>query len=102
MHLGRRQAGAGGVADQEGVVAGPARQAAGGQRILELGEERLVHHVERLAGETLVYDLRRHRAHCLNPAATLVWRCCDGRTTVASAAARLAFVLVKALDLASR
>jgi hypothetical protein len=45
--------------------------------------------VERLADETLVYDLRRHRAHCLNPAATLVWQCCDGRTTVAATAARL-------------
>jgi hypothetical protein len=45
--------------------------------------------VERLAEETLVYDRRRHRAHCLNPAATLVWECCDGRTTVAATAARL-------------
>jgi hypothetical protein len=45
--------------------------------------------IERLAGETLVYDLRRHRAHCLNGTASLVWRRCDGRTTVAAAAARL-------------
>ncbi len=33
MHLGRRHSGAGGVADQEGVVARSARQAAGGQRL---------------------------------------------------------------------
>ena len=33
-------------------------------------------------GETLVYDLARHRAHCLNPAAARVWRLCDGRTSV--------------------
>ena len=45
--------------------------------------------IERLAEETLVYDLGRHRAHCLNPAAALVWACCDGRTTRAAAAARL-------------
>jgi hypothetical protein len=45
--------------------------------------------VEDLTDETLVYDLERHRAHCLNPAATLVWRACDGRTSVAEAAARL-------------
>lgn len=45
--------------------------------------------VERLADETLVYDLKRHRAHCLNPAATLVWHACDGRTSVAATAMRL-------------
>ena len=45
--------------------------------------------VETLADETLVYDLERHKAHCLNRTATLVWRACDGRTRVASAAARL-------------
>ena len=59
-------------------------------------EERVMPHarakglvIERLADETLVYDLRRHRAHCLNGAATLVWEGCDGRTTLAAAAARL-------------
>jgi hypothetical protein len=45
--------------------------------------------IERLADETLVYDLGRHRAHCLNAAAALVWDGCDGRTTVAAMAARL-------------
>ena len=38
--------------------------------------------VEDLEDETLVYDLQTHEAHCLNPAAALVWRGCDGRTTV--------------------
>ena len=42
--------------------------------------------VEDLFDETLVYDLRRHRAHCLNRAAVAIWRQCDGRTTVAEAA----------------
>ena len=45
--------------------------------------------IEALSDETLVYDLRRHRAHCLNRAAALVWARCDGRTTVAGAAAML-------------
>lgn len=45
--------------------------------------------IETLGDETLVYDLRRHRAHCLNLAATLVWRRCDGRTPVAAAAEQL-------------
>ena len=38
--------------------------------------------VEELDGETLVYDLETHGAHCLNPAAALVWRRSDGRTPV--------------------
>jgi len=33
-------------------------------------------------GETLVYDLARHRAHCLNRVAEIVWRLCDGQTSV--------------------
>lgn len=50
-------------------------------------EERLV--VEELHGEVLVLDLDDNRAHCLNPTSALVWRLCDGRTTVAEAARRL-------------
>jgi hypothetical protein len=34
--------------------------------------------VRQLPEETLVYDLARHKAHCLNPTATLVWKLCDG------------------------
>jgi hypothetical protein len=45
--------------------------------------------VEELDGETLVYDLRRHKAHCLNPTAAFVWRRCDGHTSVAEIAALL-------------
>ena len=37
--------------------------------------------VQSLPDETLVYDLDRDRAHCLNQTASLVWGCCDGRTT---------------------
>src|SRR5947207_541507 len=37
--------------------------------------------VQTLPDETLVYDLDRDRAHCLNQTASLVWGRCDGRTT---------------------
>ena len=39
--------------------------------------------VQELADETLVYDLERHKAHCLNETSALVWKHCDGKTTVA-------------------
>jgi len=35
--------------------------------------------VQNLPDETLVYDLERDRAHCLNQTAAFVWRHCDGR-----------------------
>ncbi|MBV9278705.1 MAG: hypothetical protein JOZ41_01360, partial [Chloroflexi bacterium] len=34
--------------------------------------------VRELEDEVLVYDLERHRAHCLNRAAGLVWKHADG------------------------
>ena len=45
--------------------------------------------VEELPDETLVYDLKRHEAHCLNRTSALAWRRCDGRTTVAEVAVLL-------------
>ncbi len=45
--------------------------------------------VEELSDETLVYDLERHKAHCLNPTAAFVWRRCDGRTSVGELASLL-------------
>lgn len=50
-------------------------------------EDRLV--VHELPDEVLVYDLDRHKAHCLNRTAALVWRHCDGQTSVAEMAALL-------------
>jgi hypothetical protein len=47
-------------------------------------EEGLV--IRDLAEETLVYDRKRNKAHCLNGAAALVWRHCDGHTSVAKIA----------------
>lgn len=49
--------------------------------------ERLI--VEELPGEVLVLDLDDNQAHCLNPTSALVWRLCDGKTTVSEAARRL-------------
>ena len=45
--------------------------------------------IEELQDETLVYDLKRHKASCLNRTAALVWRHCDGQTSVAEVATLL-------------
>ena len=37
----------------------------------------------------LVYDLTRHRAHCLNHTASSIWQRCNGRTTIPELAAHL-------------
>ena len=37
--------------------------------------------VKELPDEVLVYDLERHKAHCLNQSAAKIWNLCDGRTT---------------------
>lgn len=39
--------------------------------------------VQELPDELMVYDLKRHKAHCLNKTAALVWHHCDGQTNVA-------------------
>src|SRR5229473_7924976 len=39
--------------------------------------------IKELVNETLVYDLDRDEAHCLNQTAALVWKRCDGKTTIA-------------------
>jgi hypothetical protein len=38
--------------------------------------------VRELPEETLVYDLERNQAHCLNHTSAFVWKHCDGQTTV--------------------
>src|ERR1044071_8009158 len=35
--------------------------------------------VQELSDEVLVYDQQRHKAHCLNQTAAIVWRQCDGQ-----------------------
>jgi hypothetical protein len=42
-------------------------------------KDRLI--IQTLPDETLVYDLDRDVAHCLNRSASLVWARCDGQTT---------------------
>jgi len=37
---------------------------------------------QELPDEVVVYDTARHQVHCLNLTATLVWKQCDGQTTV--------------------
>ena len=57
------------------------------QSLPEARKEGLV--VQHLSDEVLVYDQQRHKAHCLNETAAMVWMRCDGKTTVASMAQEL-------------
>jgi len=54
--------------------------------------------VDELPDEVLVYDLERHKAHCLNRSAALVWQHCDGQTAPAEIARRLATELDQPFD----
>jgi hypothetical protein len=45
--------------------------------------------VKMLLPETLIFDVRTYRAVTLNAAATLLWRRCDGQTSIADLAAAL-------------
>ena len=51
--------------------------------------------VQEIGDELVIYDRERHHAHRLNRTAALVWRHCDGKSTVAE----LADLLRKQLDL---
>lgn len=42
--------------------------------------------VQELPEEVLVYDSISYKAYCLNRSSALVWKHCDGKTTVAEAA----------------
>jgi hypothetical protein len=43
--------------------------------------------VQELADEVLVYDMKTHKAHCLNQTAAVVWKNSDGTTTIPELAA---------------
>jgi len=45
--------------------------------------------VEELDGEVLVYDLERHKAHCLNGASASIWHAVDGERSVRAIAQQL-------------
>jgi hypothetical protein len=52
--------------------------------------------VKEMTEETLVYDLERDKAHCLNRTAALVWKHCDGKTSIP----QLVAILEKTLGVA--
>jgi coenzyme PQQ synthesis protein D (PqqD) len=54
--------------------------------------------IRELGDETLVYDIERDNAHCLNQTAALVWEQCDGKTTAAQAARFLQNKLAVSVD----
>jgi hypothetical protein len=54
--------------------------------------------VQNLPDETLIYDLERDRAHCLNQTAALVWQHCDGRSNVREIARVLGREIKQPLD----
>ena len=54
--------------------------------------------IQELPDEVLVYDLERHKAHCLNKTSAMVWNGCDGRTTVAEMTRRLGRELAAPVD----
>lgn len=51
--------------------------------------------IEELPEETLVYDLNRHKAYCLNQTTAVIWSHCDGQTDIK----QLSRVLQKKLNL---
>lgn len=58
--------------------------------------EKLV--VRELPDEVLVYDLKTDKAHCLNQSASLTWKHCDGKTTVADMTSILTAALKTQVD----
>lgn len=54
--------------------------------------------IHELPEEVLIYDLDRHKAHCLSPRAAAIWRACDGRTTADEIVHRLAAVGAERLE----
>jgi hypothetical protein len=54
--------------------------------------------IRELDDETLVYDMERDQAHCLNQTAALVWQRCDGKTTATQAARELRKELETTVD----
>ncbi len=57
--------------------------------------------VREVGGETLVYDTRRHKMHCLGPLVARVWRACTGRRTVAQVAESVSSGQGRAADAAA-
>ncbi len=49
--------------------------------------------VEELSDEVLIYDLKCNKAHCLGHTAAVVWKFCDGKTSLDEVAARASTAL---------
>jgi Coenzyme PQQ synthesis protein D (PqqD) len=45
--------------------------------------------VEESTNETLIYDSAKNKLHILIPAATVVWKSCDGKTSISEIASKL-------------
>ena len=54
--------------------------------------------IQELSDETLVYDQERDKAHCLNLSAALVWKHCDGSTSIAEITQALESELKTTID----
>lgn len=54
--------------------------------------------VQELPDEVLVYDQERHKAHCLNKTAALVWKSCDGQASVSAVAKQLEQTIGASVD----
>lgn len=54
--------------------------------------------IQTLPDEVLIYDLQRHKAHCLNGSAAIIWNHCDGKTTVTEMAGLLEQELNRPVD----
>lgn len=54
--------------------------------------------VQEVSNEVLVYDLERHKAHCLNKTSAFVWKHCDGKTTIGQATQLLESELSQAVE----
>ena len=54
--------------------------------------------VRQIGPETLVFDRRQHRAHCLGPLAAAVWRSCDSRYSTAEIAQRVSAARGEPID----
>jgi DNA-binding transcriptional ArsR family regulator len=62
----------------------------------QFGKSRLV--VRTVGSETIVYDPRTHKAHCLGPEAAAVWRECDGHRSASEIAERMRLAGGEPLD----
>jgi hypothetical protein len=54
--------------------------------------------VQELPEEILVYDLRQHKAHCLNKSAAFIWEQCDGATSVSELTQRVRVAFQSPID----